>query len=39
MAMKCRVWVNNGTENKFIKPNEIEYYLNNGYKRGQLKDI
>jgi hypothetical protein len=27
-------WITNGTENKKIKPTELESYLNNGWKRG-----
>lgn len=34
MQMKGRIWVNNGTTNKFIKPTELNYYLNNGYIKG-----
>lgn len=34
MAMKGRVWINNGKENKFVKQSELQYYINNGYVQG-----
>jgi hypothetical protein len=32
-------WVTNGTENKKIKPTELESYLNNGWKKGVKSKI
>ena len=28
---KSRIWINNGTKNKFIKPEELEYYSSTGF--------
>ena len=28
---KSRIWINNGTKNKFIKSEELEYYSSTGF--------
>lgn len=33
---KNRIWINNGIKNKVIKPTELDKYLNNGWKYGEL---
>lgn len=32
-----RIWVHNDLVSKMIYPNELEQYINNGYKKGRLK--
>jgi len=32
-----RICINNGTKVKMIKPEELEYYLNNGWAKGRIK--
>ena len=34
-----RIWINNKEINKHIKPNELEYYLNNGWIKGRLTNF
>lgn len=34
---KGRIHINNGEQSKMIYPNELDNYLNNGWKRGRLK--
>lgn len=36
-GMYNKRWITNGIENKCISPDEIDYYLSNGYKLGQTK--
>jgi len=38
-SAKDRKWINNGKERKMVKPDELEYYLNNGYELGYKKCI
>ena len=35
-SLKNRVWINNGTENKWVKENEVDSFLNDGYQLGKL---
>lgn len=35
-TFKGRLWINNGIENKWVQPMELENYLSNGYVKGKL---
>jgi len=35
-TFKGRIWINNGIENKWVQPMELENYLSNGYVKGKL---
>lgn len=37
LASLNRKWINNGTINKFVKPDELYQYLNNGWVLGMIK--
>ena len=34
---KGRIWINNGFVNKLINPDDIDLYINNGFKKGRVK--
>ena len=34
--VKGRIRINNGIINKMVKPEELEYYLSNGFVKGRL---
>ena len=38
-TFKGRIWINNGIENKWVQPTELENYLSNGYVKGRLKYV
>lgn len=38
ITFKGRIWVNNGIENKWIIPSDLESYLEKGYTKGKLKE-
>ncbi len=31
---KGRIWINNGVDNKHVKPEELDFYISQGYKEG-----
>jgi hypothetical protein len=35
-AIKGRVYMNNGIITKMVKPQEVDYYLNNGFTYGRF---